>query len=286
VYDRLRSILVATDFSSGAARALARAVRLPCASIAKLAIVHVAPAGIDDAARAVAIEQLRAAVGSVPARDGLSVESELVHGDAYAQIIAQARARDCDLVVIGRHGRRAIRDLFIGSTATRVVRYGDCAVLVVNGEVHESYKRPLVAVDLQDSSLKVIELALSVLDAQVPHVEVMHAYHIPFEGLQYVARTSRLERELEAEARASLARATQAADAPHVRWLPVIRRGDARSAILAEIATRHCDLAALGTHGRAGLAHVVLGSVAEHVVASAACDVLVARPTRFTFAMP
>jgi len=39
------------------------------------------------------------------------------------------------------------------------------------------------------------------------------------------------------------------------------------------------DLLVLGTHGRRGLAHLVLGSVAERVVREAPCSVLVVRPT-------
>jgi nucleotide-binding universal stress UspA family protein len=41
---------------------------------------------------------------------------------------------------------------------------------------------------------------------------------------------------------------------------------------------RRSDLIAVGTHGRTGVAHALLGSVAEWVVRCAPCDVLVARP--------
>ena len=47
--------------------------------------------------------------------------------------------------------------------------------------------------------------------------------------------------------------------------------------ILEVAAERDADLVALGTHGRSGVAHVLLGSVAEAVIRAAGCDVLVAR---------
>ncbi len=46
------------------------------------------------------------------------------------------------------------------------------------------------------------------------------------------------------------------------------------------------DLIVLGTHGRSGLAHVLLGSVAEKVVRKASCPVLTVRPEGHQFVMP
>ncbi len=47
-----------------------------------------------------------------------------------------------------------------------------------------------------------------------------------------------------------------------------------------------CDLIVIGTHGRSGLAHVLLGSTAEKVVRKASCPVLTVRPEGHTFVMP
>lgn len=46
------------------------------------------------------------------------------------------------------------------------------------------------------------------------------------------------------------------------------------------------DLIVMGTHGRSGLAHVLMGSVAEKVVQKAPCPVLTVRPTDHQFVMP
>lgn len=46
------------------------------------------------------------------------------------------------------------------------------------------------------------------------------------------------------------------------------------------------DLIVLGTHGRTGLKHVLMGSVAENVVRKATCPVLTIRPTNHKFVMP
>jgi universal stress protein A len=46
------------------------------------------------------------------------------------------------------------------------------------------------------------------------------------------------------------------------------------------------DLIVIGTHGRTGLSHMLMGSVAEKVVRKAPCPVLTVRPSGHQFVMP
>jgi nucleotide-binding universal stress UspA family protein len=50
--------------------------------------------------------------------------------------------------------------------------------------------------------------------------------------------------------------------------------------------TQEIDVIVLATHGRTGLAHVLIGSVAENVVRTAPCPVLTVRPEGHQFVMP
>lgn len=50
--------------------------------------------------------------------------------------------------------------------------------------------------------------------------------------------------------------------------------------------SRDIDLIVLSTHGRTGLAHAILGSVAESIVRTAPCPVLTVRPEGHQFVMP
>ena len=50
--------------------------------------------------------------------------------------------------------------------------------------------------------------------------------------------------------------------------------------------TQNVDLIVMGTHGRSGLAHALMGSVAEKVVRNASCPVLTVRPEGHQFVMP
>ena len=65
--------------------------------------------------------------------------------------------------------------------------------------------------------------------------------------------------------------------ASKVPAIPVLHVGPAGEVICWVAQQRECDLIVLGTHGRTGLVHLLLGSVSEHVMRHARCPVLTVR---------
>ena len=65
-----------------------------------------------------------------------------------------------------------------------------------------------------------------------------------------------------------------------------MRQGSPFLEIIRYAKEKKVDLIVLGTHGRSGLAHVLLGSVAERVVRKAPCPVLTVRHPEHEFVMP
>lgn len=296
----LDHVFVASDFSTGAGHAIARAARLPLADRAKVTIVHVLSDRISKRLRASAeklarsqlaqaMKSLRKIAASLGRRE-IEVSSELCEGRPYVEIIRHARSVDTDLIVLGRHGLRPVKDMFIGSTADRVIRAGDLPVLVVSRKASGAYHRPLVAVALEDSCRSLVTVALRVIGPDVASARMIHAYHVPFEGLitpgVEPGDMTDLRKEYRGTAAGGVAKLEASVRDLGVRFQTVIARGDPRTAIMAEADRCEADLLAVGTHGRSGLAHALIGSVAEWVIQSAACDVLVARPVRVSFELP
>jgi universal stress protein A len=60
------------------------------------------------------------------------LETRLVEGVAWSEILAATKATGCDLIVMGTHGRGAITHLLLGSVAEKVVRKAECPVLTVH----------------------------------------------------------------------------------------------------------------------------------------------------------
>lgn len=68
-----------------------------------------------------------------------------------------------------------------------------------------------------------------------------------------------------------------AADEPAIAVERVLRVGTPAEAIIGYAERHKCDLIVMGTHGRSGLSHLLMGSVAEQVIRKAPCPVMVVR---------
>jgi nucleotide-binding universal stress UspA family protein len=78
--------------------------------------------------------------------------------------------------------------------------------------------------------------------------------------------------EVDAELKAELEK-LQPHD-PEVKVERILKQGDAATEILRAAKEIHCDLIVIGTHGRTGLARLLMGSTAETVSRKAHCPVL------------
>ena len=79
---------------------------------------------------------------------------------------------------------------------------------------------------------------------------------------------------------------------PQPRWaagrsiVRATRQGTPFLEIIRYAKELEVDLIVIGTHGRTGLSHMLMGSVAEKVVRKAPCPVLTVRPSGHQFTMP
>ena len=71
-----------------------------------------------------------------------------------------------------------------------------------------------------------------------------------------------------------------------VDWEKSTQEGEAATAIVHQAKHVQADMIVIGTHGRSGLPHMLLGSVAEKVMRTASCPVLSIRPEPFQFELP
>ena len=148
----LKTILVPTDFSEASESALSYGKALAGAFGSSLHLVHVME---DLLAHAWAAEvyvasmpQLReeiekearqrlAAMLTDEERRQYRIETALLAGNPFVEIIRYAKAQDVDLIVMGTHGRGPIAHMLLGSVAEKVVRKSPCPVLTVRDAQHQ-----------------------------------------------------------------------------------------------------------------------------------------------------
>ncbi|MDT0630850.1 universal stress protein [Rubrivirga litoralis] len=216
------------------------------------------------------------------------VEAEVVGRAVPEAVLDYARDEEVDLVVMGTHGRRGWRRGVLGSAAEAVARRAPCPVLTV---------RPLDAPGQGEWPPSRVLLAADELPARGDHAapvplaarwaaRLAVAYHAPLE-IVHVTTPSRLSLGLpdelarvQAREREALLTLAEALRAEAEAELPVgvaVRSGDPAAAVRAAAEETRAHLLVVGTHGRGGAGRALLGSVAETLVRTAPCPVLVAR---------
>lgn len=275
----MKKILMATDLSARSDRALQRALAIARDFGAELKIVHIVDEAFVEAitlqhaaaARAAIAEQLR----SLPLANEIAVSTEVIRGLDFADILQAATDFGADLVVLGIH-RHATRELFQGTTAERVVRHGRQPVLVVKDAVVASYRRAIVPVDLSPHAQAAMTMAARIVPKGEVHL--VHATHRPFTAFLGRESQNQLIRDERSRISAELTRQTQELSASlgdaAPRFTTVLREGEIRRVIREQVSNIKPDLLVVGTHGRAGIAHAIIGSVAEDLLADAPVDVL------------
>lgn len=275
----MKKILMATDLSGRSDRALQRAVMLAHEFAAQLKILHVVDESLLEAItlqhEAAAKEAIAAQVAALPLAAGLSISQDVIRGFDYCDISVRAAEFEAELVVLGIH-RHKTRELFQGTTAERVVRYGTLSVLVVKDAPRKAYERILVAADLSAHSHAATAMAARM--APKGEIYLLHAAHRPFTAFLGRETQNELIRGERARISAEIEKTTRAlaselgTGAP--RFEILLKEGPVQRVIRDQVAALKPDLLAVGTHGRTGLAHAIIGSVAEDLLADAPVDVL------------
>lgn len=134
-------------------------------------------------------------------------------------------------------------------------------------------KHILVAVDFEETSDAALAYARSLAKKYGAQLHLMHVMENLF--LRPMANDPR---DIEAGISRRLADRLTEEQRHDVDAVQVLRKSDAPADELVKYAAEQpIDLIVIGTHGRSGVAHLLMGSVAEKVVRSSPCPVLIVR---------
>ncbi|WP_420475478.1 universal stress protein [Noviherbaspirillum sp. ST9] len=282
--DRIRKILVATDYSEDARRAEMRAAMLSIELKAEtLELMTVDCTKIDLRAPAATPEKSVACAGDSVAlpgwpEDGPACVRSIRAGSAPQAIVGRAMESRAGLIVVAARGKRFFADLFRRHNNDELIRLADRPVLLVCSEPNDAYKRVLVAIDFSEESKEAARAALAV--APSAHFTFLHVFRVPDEDMMRETGVS-LDRihgyriRARDAARIKLNAFIDSLGPKKQLISRSIQHGVPAPVIGAQAKQLNADLIALGKHGKPRFVEFLLGSVTRRVVDQGWCDLLV-----------
>ncbi len=314
---RFSNILLVVDDQTDYSAALKRATTLAksnnarltvCASIdampneLRMRVITVTSDEVLDVAIAKTQEWLGDVVDSV-ATDGVSIDTKVLVGKPFIEIIRQVLSDDHDLMIKSADADRGLREMLFSSTDKHLMRKCPCPVWIIKPTERQKYLRILAAVD-QDTeepvkdvlNRQILEMFSSMALAEYSEAHVVHAWQVFGEGLLKSHKWDFSEGEFEAmlEEEAAERRrwlqglVTQYGEIPDAGGsgapelhLHVIK-GPAEQVVPELARELEVDLVVMGTVARTGIGGFFMGNTAESILGDLDCSVLTMKPPGFT----
>lgn len=292
----LRTLVVAIDFSPGSRAALLRAADLATRSGAALHLLHAdvlfrssgdgaAPDAAPSSTLRVRIERFVSSVLSTDFDlDELAVSIAVVRDvNPSSAILRYVADVEADLLVMGTHGRSGMHRLLMGSVAEACVASASCPVFTVPQDAGVTYPEApiLVAIDFSERSGAALAAGHVLASLYGSDVELAHVVRDagPYPGFApNILSLADYDPEQGEAVRERMMRFVDRMDGPTPGAFHV-SIGSPSRVIPALAAERRAGVIVMGTHGRQGVAHALIGSVAEATLRRATCPVLTLKET-------
>jgi len=298
--NKLSTILVAVDFSTGSRSAYEQAVRIAALTSAKVHVLHV----VDSAAVAtlaasreepfethakVASEGVSSALSQWMAQSPApgNYEVTIALGTPLHEILEHARTLNADLLVAGIAGAGEM-PAGAGSISSKLARKALMPVLLVRTNHPQPFRKIVACLDFSENSRAVVQQAQSVASMEGGEVDFLHVWQEPWAAMAYptpFADTSLpsvvyspIEREAFIEGLRKELHEFVGDAAKGIASNEVLHEGGSHgNGIAAHAQESQADLIIIGGKGRTNLRYVLLGSTAERLLTRLACSLLVVK---------
>jgi nucleotide-binding universal stress UspA family protein len=145
------------------------------------------------------------------------------------------------------------------------------------------FAKILCPVDFSDASHEALLAAVRLAREFDATLTILHVYSLPVVAVPEMSLNPAIYDQILKSAEEGLARWTREASQLGAHRVDSAKLEGVPWDVIVKVAREGgADVVILGTHGRTGLRHALLGSVAERVVRHAPCPVLVVRPAAGT----
>jgi len=268
----MNKILVPTDFSATAQKAIDSAALIARKSGASITLLHViegpsphsfSVAGETDVKKTlddiyviklmpIVKEQLAAIAGNDTYSD-LTIDYKVEIGNAYHTIIEKVEEYDCDLIVMGTQGSTGLDEWLIGSNTEKVARITKHPLIAVKNVINEnSFDNIVVGVNFDEDNSKLLEVAKS--------------FQSLFAGRLHLVRIdtpATLSSDEETTSRLDSIASESNLDNYSSHIYNAVDPGEGLFSFTSQI---NASCIAIGTHGKRGVSHFFVGSATDDVI--------------------
>jgi len=191
----------------------------------------------------------------------IEIHEAIGHDEIYNDINTSVKENDIDLIVMGSHGASGFKEMFIGSNTEKVVRTSNIPVLVIKNS-NPSFKVDnfVFATDFSEEGRKAFD------DAQKFAKTMDAKMHLLYVNTPSGFKTS-------SEAQALMENFIKGMGAENYT-LNVYNDVSVEKGILGYAKDNNADIIGMSTHGRKGIAHFFNGSISEDLVNHAQMPVI------------
>ena len=267
----METLLIASDGSEFSKNAIREAINLAKICSSKLIAVSVVKTNLEFESvlpQVVEKDEQEATkhlewVRNQAQKEGVECETIVSLGEEpYQDIIDQASKNKVNMIIMGTHGRTGMKRLMMGSVTAKVIGHASCNILVSPIDAKVEFKNVLIATDGSKYSDAAASEALKIAKRCGSSLIVIS-----------VASS---DAEI-ASAKDNVNKVLEAAEKEGIKTTSVVTTGKPYEAIIETSKQKKADFIVVGTHGRTGLARLLMGSVTERVIGHAEVAVLVVK---------
>jgi nucleotide-binding universal stress UspA family protein len=210
------------------------------------------------------------------------VDIEPSAGNPADTMLDKAKVWPADLIVVGTHGRSAIRRAILGSVSLKLVREAPCSVRVARSHAHDGPLHVLVGTDgSPEADTTLSEVCLRSWPAGT-EVQVLAVHELLFPAnAERIAIGQEIYRKTNEDERFRLKDVTRRAAEKLIQAglqaSAVVKEGEPKEVLMQEARSWNADSIFVGARGLGRIEGLLLGSVSSATVAHAPCTVEVVR---------
>lgn len=243
-------------------------------------------------------DYLRAVQKKLQDRTSSPVTIRNVDGDIATVICEQADSLRANFIVMTTHGRGPMGRFWLGSVTDEVMRTSTVPLIAVhprdeppNLATETPIKHILVPLDGSPAAEQILESALMfgrAMEAEYTLLRVVSPVYpmtIPAEpaifgsvATDIMERVEKAHTQMRLEATEYLHKVAQKLRSEGLKVDTRVVVEDQPGVAILDVAKSSIDMVAIATHGRGGLARLLMGSVADKVIRGATIPILVRRP--------